>query len=460
MTTVSEAPGQAGGAGAEAPIRSASFIVFDLVFTEPGGVTVPGEPGRDEDGKRTEPQAVLDTGPDDRPWLPGASLAGALRDLVGARAEDWFGPLLSKDVEAKASPIWVYGGTLKDASAITPEERSSTAIDRHRGAASGHTLRGEQMLPAGTRFEVVLRWDDADPGDIADFASLIAGWRPFIGRGVSRGRGRCAVEAVRYGTLRLTDPADLLTWLTLDGPPLAQEVATTPVEAPAGTPGPGALLRATATVTGPLHVGDGIKPEPGSQDPLRLLRGGGGIVVPGTTLKGVIRSRAEFILRSVGLSPEPCDGTPGCGVCWTCETFGYGGGEDESSSAVGRRAAIRFADAAVAGAKTRTRTHTAIDRFTGGVLDSALYSVEALEAGTFPVAVDPLAQLTDQRAEEIRAVLRLVIEDLNDGLIGLGRGTARGYGSVTVEFPGPGEPGGLPELAEAQAVLERMVAGG
>lgn len=457
--TVTEEARRSRGVGGGSPIRSASFVVFDLVFTEPGGVTRPGKAARDENGKRVEPQAVLDTGPDGRPWLPGASLAGSLRELAGDRAADWFGPLLKEGVEAKASRIWVYGGTVTADGAVATEERSSTAIDRDRGAADGSTLRGEQLLPAGTRFEVTLRWDDADPGDLAGFAGLIAGWRPFIGRGVSRGRGRCAAENVRYGTLRLTDPANLLTWMTRHGPDLARTVATNSVAAPAGASDPGVLLRAAATVTGPLHVGDGIKPEAGSREPLHLLRSGDGVVVPGTTLKGVIRSRAEFILRSVGLTPEPCRPVEPCENCWICQVFGYGGGEDGSAGAVGRRAAIRFADAPVAGARTRERMHTAIDRFTGGVLDSALYSVEALEAGTFPVSVDQLAAVGEVRTREIRAILRLVIEDFNDGLIGLGRATARGYGSVRVEFPGPGEPGGLPELSDARATLKEMVTG-
>jgi CRISPR/Cas system CSM-associated protein Csm3 (group 7 of RAMP superfamily) len=90
-------------------------------------------------------------------------------------------------------------------------------------------------------------------------------------------------------------------------------------------------------------------------------------------------------------------------------------------------------------------------------MEGALYSVEALEAGTFLISVDLLSDVGCQRAEEIRAVLRLVIEDLNDGIIGLGRGAARGYGSVRVEFPAAGEAGGLPGLEDARSVLTRMV---
>jgi CRISPR/Cas system CSM-associated protein Csm3 (group 7 of RAMP superfamily) len=55
-------------------------------------------------------------------------------------------------------------------------------------------------------------------------------------------------------------------------------------------------------------------------------------------------------------------------------------------------------------------------------------------------------------------VLRLVLDDLNDGIIGMGSGTARGYGSVKVHF----EPSavGLPSADEARQVLAGMARDG
>jgi CRISPR/Cas system CSM-associated protein Csm3 (group 7 of RAMP superfamily) len=102
------------------------------------------------------------------------------------------------------------------------------------------------------------------------------------------------------------------------------------------------------------------------------------------------------------------------------------------------------------------RTHIAIDRFTGGVLPGALYTMEALEAGTFTVEVEALAQLAAPKVGEIRAVLRLVLEDLQDGITGIGGGVARGYGSVSVNIA-DAEQDSLPTLAEARRELTRMV---
>jgi hypothetical protein len=51
-------------------------------------------------------------------------------------------------------------------------------------------------------------------------------------------------------------------------------------------------------------------------------------------------------------------------------------------------------------------------------------------------------------------VLRLVLDDLADGIIGMGAGVARGYG--TIRLPGL-DLSGLPTKAQARAVLAKMV---
>ncbi|WP_300603282.1 RAMP superfamily CRISPR-associated protein [Trebonia sp.] len=404
-------------------------------------MTVPGDPAG--------VQSLLDTGLDGQVHLPGTSLAGALREAVGEECrEALFGPLLGADAEPRVSRVWVLGsrriGDGKD-------YRTSTRIDRTRAAADPATLRTEEVLPAGSRFEVFLRWDDAGDGEVANLAKLLTAWRPFLGRGVSRGRGACEVESVRHGTLRLDEPAALLRWLTLSGPELARSVAVHEVPK-AAQAAPDPLLRVTVSIDGPVRIGNGEKAgtdEPGKAIP--LFRVGGAPVVPGSGLKGLLRSRAEFILRSVDVPAEPCQDQR-CEKCWPCVVFGYGGGTDENSDSVGGRALIRIPDAEITGAVPAERTHVAIDRFTGGALDGALYTMEVLEAGTFELRVDLLDHDAEGLAEQIRAVLRLVLEDLDDGIIGLGGGVARGYGTVTVDFASSLLPG----RDEARAVLRRM----
>ncbi len=471
--------------GAQQPsrTRSVTYVCFFLRFTEPGAVTVPGTPGRDPAGHdpggawgRERAHLLLDTDPWRRPHLPGTSLAGALREMVREAdgedaADELFGRLLEAgsggtEVDARASLIWVLGSRPADAAGAEAAEvpagvRASTAISRQRAAAEANTLRVEELLPAGSRFEVFLRWDDPPADPLDRFLQLLAAWRPLIGRGVSRGRGRCETGHVRHGTLRLDDPADLHRWLTASGTALARAVATTEVVPAIPVRERRPLLRVTLRIVGPLRVGSGEPPEQAGaqgQQVAPMFRVGDRYVIPGAGLKGLLRSRAEYILRSVGVTPPPCPDQR-CGRCWTCEVFGFGGGDDVSAPSVGARALIRVVDAVVSDAAAVRRQHVAIDRFTGGARDGLLYTVDALESGNFEVRVEPLAgALADDRVTQIRAVLRLVLEDLDDGIAGVGAGVARGYGSVTVGLGDAEARGDLPGGQAARQELTRMLA--
>jgi CRISPR/Cas system CSM-associated protein Csm3 (group 7 of RAMP superfamily) len=443
-------------------------MVFTLRFAEPGGVTVPAEPDPQAPDGRERVHLLLDTDQEGRPHLPGTSLAGALREMVRdtrgpQTADTLFGrPPETRggaEADAKASQIWVLGSRLlgldgEDSAALASEFRTSTKISRCRGAAEDNTLRAEEMLPAGSRFEVFLRWDNAPAGAVEEFAERLAAWRPFLGRGVSRGRGRCAVEAVRHGTLRLDEPDDLLRWLTASGPELVRAVAINEVQAETSGGEPEPVLSAAISIAGPWRIGSGAAPD---DQVIPILRAGGRPILPGTGMKGLLRSRAEFILRSVGVEPSPCLDQQ-CGPCWTCEVFGFGGRRDAASAAVGARAVIRIADVVIEDPVEICRTHIAIDRFTGGVLSGALYTREALEGGSFTLQVEQLTrEVAPDKRSEIRAVLRLVLEDLDDGIIGMGGSVARGYGSVRVDLIGAEASGGLPSGPDARRELARMV---
>ncbi len=444
-----------------------ALVRFVARLDEPGGVSTPAPPGRDDI------DLAIDRDPWSRPHLPGTSLAGALRALVRDYAGDevasqFFGRLTPKDpasttVDAVASAIWVLGSTLMSAEDPRLGVRQSTAIDRDRGAALAHTLRREEVLAAGSRFEVFLRWDDPDDGQLADFLAHLAAWRPLLGHGVTRGRGRVRIDEVGYGLLDLQDADDLARWLRSDGPDLLRSVATRPAPAGKAVSSPD-RLQIPVTIDGPLRVGTGqsTSDDGAGVAVARVYRDGDRIVIPGSGLKGLLRSRCEFILRSVGVRPRPCLDQR-CGQCWPCGVFGYGGGDDPAAHSVGFRGLVRVLEAVVTTPSevdpVVRRTHVAVDRFTGGARDEQLFTVEALESGTFTLTIELLAGLTPVQEGQLRALLRLVLADLGDGLVGIGSAVTRGYGSVT---PALGEvaPGTVPDLAAAQVAVRDMLSEG
>jgi CRISPR/Cas system CSM-associated protein Csm3 (group 7 of RAMP superfamily) len=448
-------------------VREVTFVRCVLRFDEPGGVTLPRLPERDE------PAAVLDTDPWGRPHLPGTSLAGAIRQRAWERlgkdaADTLFGRLLERGtggevVDAEASKVWVLGSSLLDDSvgengANGAQVLASTAIDRRRAAAASATLRREEVLPAGSRFEVFLRCDDVPEDLLAQFLQSLVGWRPLLGRGASRGRGACSIEEVRQGRLRLDQRADLRQWLTMSGPALVRAVAASLVAASTAEASPSPLVSVPMRVVGPFRIGSGRQsagPD-GNEVQLMFTDAAGRRIVPGTSVKGVLRSRVEHILRSVGVTPPPCLDQR-CGQCWTCQVFGFGGGQDATSLSVGARGRVRVTDAVIVDAVSVRRQHVAIDRFTGGALPGALYTVEALEGGRFNVELWDLG-LAEPEAVRLLALLRLVLDDLNDGIIGIGGGVARGYGWVAADVDRAVARGELPTRAAAQSVVAQMAA--
>lgn len=108
--------------------------------------------------------------------------------------------------------------------------------------------------------------------------------------------------------------------------------------------------------------------------------------------------------------------------------------------------------------------HVALDRFTGGAARKShtdllahasgdragmLYGIAAPEVGRLNIVVD-ITDLPGAEHPLFTALLRLVLQDLHDGLVGVGGATTRGYGGLratTLEV----DP--LPSLTIARATL-------
>ncbi|MBK8756119.1 MAG: hypothetical protein IPM08_03145 [Actinomycetales bacterium] len=427
------------------------YLRIRLVMMEAGGVARPA-PQRSQAA-----DLVIDTDHRGMPQLPATSFAGALRQRVREirpdAVDEWFG--FVQGSESRASGIWVLGSRLVDATGAlrsgpaTTSEVTTTAIDRHSGAAAVRTLRKTQILPAGTRFEIYVRCDAGIP--MADLVRCLNDWAPLVGHSTSTGRGRCEVEEVRTGTLDLSTSEGLLTWLTTSGPDLVRSVATKvePVSRPD-------VAGATYTLT--FRTADG---------PLAFSLNSDGELpssrrLPGASIKGVIRSRMEYILRSVGLLNEYACGGVGCGTCVVCQVFGHSAKANVKRVSVGQRALLRVHDAPVTGV-VRKRSHAPLDRWTGGVAMASkdepkvyvansrgglLHTFEGVEEGQFTATF--VGELPERLKVGFEALLTLVLADIEDGLVGFGRATTRGYGSVSLSaVTVPGE-GSLPTREQAQ----------
>lgn len=215
------------------------------------------------------------------------------------------------------------------------------------------------------------------------------------------------------------------------------------------------------------------------------LGGQESVFIPGSSLKGVVRSAAERVLRSLNpgdaasMACDPMDHKNDCHakasrlgddiargkvkreqypmapvyrmLCGACRSFG-------SQALAGR---IRFADAYPADEKalrtankTETRAGVSIDRRSGGPARGKLYESEVVVAGSFAVRI----HMENVQLWQV-ALIGVVLEDLREGIVRVGSGKTRGLGMMDVtpralryrQLGAPGVPAGVGALAPALA---------
>lgn len=365
---------------------------------------------------------AVETDIDGRPVVPASGLAGSFRAHIGAAAA----ALHMGRVEAGAdgaeffaSNLWFLGTALDGLA--EKRSRTATAIDRRHRAArktSSHTV--EEVYDASL-IKLYLRYE----GRADDILGLLASWPVLIGGGVSSGLGQARVTGIRHRTLDMTDPADVLARASLSGA------------------GPGAmdsLLDGAANYLEGMHEGDASAG--GLPIEIDAACHIDGLSTPvakrddesrpehywfrGTSWKGLLRSRVEYIGRSLGLNVCGVDGKTwdGCGRCTVCDVFG--------SSATGvARWSFSFTKLSDAAAQ-RDRTRVSIERFTGGAADARLFPERTLSDDNAKFTVRRLAaEDLEPRHAWVAKALLLALLDLHEGYTGIGGRSATGLGTVT-----------------------------
>lgn len=159
-------------------------------------------------------------------------------------------------------------------------------------------------------------------------------------------------------------------------------------------------------------------------------------VIPGSSLKGVFRSRAEKLLRSMGyqvdnpfrqITPEEQKSSNKKTAeqlykesCPATKIFG--------NQLLKSR--VAFADAYIKDGceyKFGTRHGVAIDRITGGSKDKKKFDYEVVEDGTFSASFT----LTNFELWQLK-ILLWMLKEMDEGYIKLGSATSRGFGKVYV----------------------------
>lgn len=442
----------------------------------------------------------------DRPLLPGTSLAGAIRAALGAldpAEERLWGRISGRlprggdDGTGEASWVWVADATAP--ADTVPEVRESVSIDRIHGVAARGHLFTREVLPIGTRFSFHLRVDDPEPAGppspaerlVRRIADLLRGPSFTLGAATTRGLGRVRLDEAGLHRYCLHDRAGMIATLRRAGTEITLAEPDTGAF-------PARLLRVRVPWRphGPLMVQLAVEGEVVDAVPLTARTPAAvRLLLPGSSIKGALRSHAERIVRTARDVTAPelfLDQMKATGLEPVGTLFGTAG-EEQTQRGDGRRGALtareclggvalpaelwaslrlpqhQIADppavtddrngarqaerqraeltrlqnavaelnATVTGMRFTITPHNAVDRWTGGAADSLLFAT--LE----PHAQDPQAWVpmvleidTGRLGGQFRTALALLLfllRDLCDGLIPFGHGTTRGMGAVRVD---------------------------
>jgi CRISPR/Cas system CSM-associated protein Csm3 (group 7 of RAMP superfamily) len=158
----------------------------------------------------------------------------------------------------------------------------------------------------------------------------------------------------------------------------------------------------------------------------------GRVTVPGRSLKGLFRSRARKIAASIAHLSHSVEPGPALEIADGLVNQLFGSTE--------RQAALFVGEGTVTGGSQIARPHIAVDRFTGGVKDGALFNVNAHEGGVLKAAMHWISRrlpLDDFPLDALRGLLLLVLRDASDGALRIGWGKNRGYGHLELILKGP-----------------------
>lgn len=428
---------------------------------------------------RGEPKGVVDMPVlrdpvEDRPLLPGTTLAGSLRSALADRLAGYRTELSARDrarivslfgaergdEEGAQSPLIVFDSLGELRESLHVEIRDGVAIDPETGVAEPHKKFDFEVLPAGTNFpvRVDLILPSPDGGDEKELLGLLAAALDAfshgeVNLGARRSRGLGRVRASwRAKRFDLTTPAGWMQWLLSDheNPAGQAEPSGTAYEAIRAACPPwleiqpldsDARRRALIELRlSPVHDILVRSPARVAEGPdVTHLRSAGKPVLPGTSVAGAMRAQALRIARLVREDKDDAE-------LWVERMFGPRPKDGDRAERTGLRASrLRIAEVFIEKSRPRVQTRIALDRFTQEVAKGALFEEEIETGGEARVTFE----LIEPQQGELGLVL-LLVKDLLHGRLHIGGSSSvgRGWmkGSVRVIF----EDGGTAELEPGQ----------
>lgn len=402
------------------------------------------------------------------PYIPATAIAGVWRSLAAdsdaALAEAWFGSLQQKS-RLQLQPAVIHNArnqpmlgliqpdtiandvVLQRVHQAVPLQRDRVAIN-DRGVAKETAKFDQIMLPAGLRFSTTIKWQQSDAGQseqaTEEWQQLLRCWadrRMAFGASTRNGLGQIKLVGLQQQCFDLKQgpaaakamqqfarevPTSLASDFTAQSSHLLADIPLQALDT--WRCGAGSALLGKAPASGSVAIISYSEPALAwKNNQAHWLQHKP--VLCGSSIKGILAHRIAFhYRRHAGIFAEQM--AEAGHSAWEqrpdelADLLGCIADNDANS----RAGLLYVDDSPIAFEHTVLRTHNAIDRFTGGVMNGALYSEELLYQPRFRVRLWLAKQAVISPA--LKAALLDTLSDLQQGLLPLGAGSGRGSSLV------------------------------
>ena len=388
-----------------------------------------------------------------KPYLPGSSLRGLLRDLAKQFIdESWankvFGQITDTD---RISYLRVQDAFLKpdstpEAKAFSHSRKSSgseslftrikhgVAIDQVRQVVEAHKLFHYDSIPENSVFDLTVELDNINHEILQGLCSILQDWENksvSLGRNRLKGDGRvvCSIKK-----LQVTTANDIAAWLNSHDDKV-DYYRPIPIPKHTATP-PKAVLSYHLQCHGMMLANDPDRVRVSDEylpQHVYARQEDGQAFIDGKSIKGLLRAHARKILATLlvnnGVALEAASELADKKL-----SIFFGSTKQASSL---------FISHAVADGQPKVvqQAFIAVDRFTGGVKDGALFHAEGLLDAAFTGEItlvdkriaDAEANISTKVNHWWKGLLLHVLRDMMQGDGILGWGKSKGFGCFVVD---------------------------
>jgi len=358
------------------------------------------------------------------PFIPATSLLGVLHHQIrltgeyAKQVEEFWGDT-DRQSAIRCKDLYPLAG--KDAAIVV---RDGIRIDHVTGMVADQAKYDYQVIERGAVFDVELEIDYADENRSFRWAMLatirdqLANKKIRIGAKTGNGLGKVRLDSTHIYNVDFSNPDHVTAWLQHQKP--APETGFSSEPLPLIQPRQ-LKIEATFDLKHSLLVRT-YPSLPQLPDAVNL-KSGDINVLPGSSLKGAIRARAERILRTL----------------WTSETQVnevmttlFGDANDTKAANKSRRGKVQVEETLLPKFISELHHRMKIDRFTGGTIEAALFDTAPVYPDFNEKVLEVQICVQDYAIKSYEdheaGLLLLVLKDLWTGDLSLGGEKSIGRG--------------------------------